>query len=335
MAIEFLDDVKVEADLTVTPESGEGILTINSNSSYGNTRIKMSNPQGGEATVMSSYANPGANYFEIKYDNGATGSGEFRVKNTEIDCGFDSSSTPITRVSSTGLEITGGLELSGTFKDSSGDVGTAGQVLSSTGTGTNWIASGGSGSSGPSLITSGGGRVYVQTSTDNNERAVVMGGSIGFAYYNWSIPLISYANLSFSGLGTPNSSVTQVTPSSANQGAFQVLQSGTISIQGTIEGQNNADIYSEDVYIYVFKVPAAIVTAMGNGGAQNATNYTLVASAICTMPTTSASSRPQRFASSNGVSVSAGDWVLGAVSFDGVVTATRYLYTNFQMLTTP
>ena len=103
MAIEFLDDVKVEADLTVTPESGEGILSINSNSSYGNTRIKMSNPQGGEATVMSSYANPGANYFEIKYDNGATGSGEFRVKNTEIDCGFDSSATPITRVSSTGL----------------------------------------------------------------------------------------------------------------------------------------------------------------------------------------------------------------------------------------
>ena len=333
MAIEFLDDVKVEADLTVKPESGEGLLTISSSDTYGNTRIKMGNDTSSEAVVMSTYVNPGANYFEIKYDNGAAGSGQIRVKNTEIDCGFLGATT--TRVSSTGLEITGGLELSGTFKDSSGDVGTNGQVLSSTATGTNWINAGGSGSSGPSLIVSGGGRVYVQTSTDDNARAVVLGGSIGFSYYNWSIPLISYANLSFSGLGTPNSSVTQVTPSSANQGAFQVLQSGTISIQGTIEGQNNADIYSEDVYIYVFKVPAAIVTAMGNGGAQNATNYTLVASAICTMPSTSASSRPQRFASSNGVSVSAGDWVLGAVSFDGVVTATRYLYTNFQMLTTP
>lgn len=335
MAIEFLDDVNVKSDLTVTPESGEGILTISSNSTYGNTRIKMGNPQATEAVVMSTYVNPGVQYFEIKYDDGTTGSGEFRVKNTEIDCGFNGSTSPITRVSSTGLEITGGLELSGTFKDSSGDVGTAGQVLSSTATGTNWIASGGSGSSGPSLIVSGGGRVYVQTSSDNNARAVVLGGSIGFGFYNWSVPLISYANLSFSGLGTPNTSVTQVTPSSANQGAFQVLQSGTISIQGTIEGQSNADIYSEDVYIYVFKVPAAIVTAMGNGGVQNATNYTLVASASCTMPSTSASSRPQRFASTNGVSVNAGDWVLGSVSFAGTVTATRYLYTNFQMLTTP
>ena len=326
MAIEFLDDVKVEADLTVKPESGEGLLTINSNSTYGNTRIKMGNIDVPQATVMSTYVSPGAKHFEIKYDDGTLGSGEFKVKNAEIDCGFNSSSTPITRVSSTGLEIKGGLQLSGTFEDSSADVGTAGQVLSSTATGTNWINP-------PCLIASGGGRVYVTTATDNNDRAIVLGGNLGFGFYNWSIPLISYANLSFSGLGIPNTSVTQVTPVNANQGAFQVLQSGTISIQGTIEGENQADIYGEDVYIYVFKVPAAIVTAMGNGNPQNATNYTLVASAICTMPTTSASSRPQSFASSNGVSVNAGDWVLGAVSFDGVVTATRYLYTNFQMLT--
>ena len=43
-------------------------------------------------------------------------------------------------------KIYGDLELDGTFLDSSGDAGTSGQVLSSTGTGTNWItSSGGSG----------------------------------------------------------------------------------------------------------------------------------------------------------------------------------------------
>jgi len=332
MAIEFLDDVKVEADLTVKPESGEGLLTINSNSIYGNTRIKMGNPYATEAVVMSTYMNPGAKYFEIKYDDGTTGSGEFRVKNAEIDCGFNSSGTPITRVSSTGLEITGGLQLSGTFEDSSGDVGTAGQVLSSTATGTNWIAAGGSGSSGPSLITSGGGRVYVTTATDNNDRAIVLGGAIGFGFYNWSTQMRG-ATSSFTGLGVPVTNTTSVTPNSGAQGAFQVLKSGTIKVQGTVEGQDFSDVYNDKVYIYVFKLPPNIVSAMGNGSAQSDTNYTLVASAECTMPSTGASTRPQSFASSNGVSVNAGDWVFASLSFAGTVTATRYFYTNFSMAT--
>ncbi len=38
------------------------------------------------------------------------------------------------------LHITGGLEISGSFKDKDGDVGTSGQILSSTATGTDWIA---------------------------------------------------------------------------------------------------------------------------------------------------------------------------------------------------
>jgi hypothetical protein len=325
MAIEFLDDVKVEADLTVKPESGEGLLTISSNVQYGNTRIKMGHLTTPQATVLSTYSNPGANYFEIKYDNGATGSGEFRVKNAEIDCGFDSSTTPITRVSSTGLRIAGGLQLSGTFQDSSADVGTAGQVLSSTATGTNWINP-------PCLIASGGGRAYVTTATDDNERALVLGGSIGFSYYNWSTQMRG-ATSSFTGLGNPGTTTTSVTPYSAVQGVFQVLQSGTIRIQGTCEGQNSIDVYNDKVYIYVFKLPANIVSAMGNGSAQSNTNYTLVASAECTMPASSASTKPQSFESSNGETVSAGDWVFASLSFAGTVTATRYFYTNFSMAT--
>jgi len=41
------------------------------------------------------------------------------------------------------VEIIGDIKIDGTFKDSSGDVGTAGQILSSTATGTNWINNGG------------------------------------------------------------------------------------------------------------------------------------------------------------------------------------------------
>tara|TARA_R110002073_G_scaffold244894_1_gene406947 strand:+ start:131 stop:1468 length:1338 start_codon:yes stop_codon:yes gene_type:complete len=208
--------------------------------------------------------------------------------------------------------------------------GSANQVLKTNGSGTLSFATV---QSAPSLIASGGGRVYMATSSDANARAIVLGGSIGFGFYNWSTPLISYSNLSFTGLGTPNSSTTNVTPSSGAQGAFQVLKSGTIKVQGTCEGQNNANLYSANVYILVFKIPASIVTAMGNGGIQSTAAYTLVASATCTMPTSSLSSKPQSFESSNGVSVSAGDWVFASLASDATVTATRYFYTNFQMYT--
>ena len=211
-----------------------------------------------------------------------------------------------------------------------GTAPTAGQVLSSTAAGImSWEDAG---ASTPSLIASGGGRVYMVTTSDNNARAVVLGGSIGFGFYNWST-VISFTNLSFTGLGTPNSSTTSVTPANCAQGAFQVLKSGTIKVQGTVEGQNNGELYSANVYILVFKISAAIVTAMGNGNPQNNTTYTLVASATCAMPASSTASRPQSFASSNGVSVNAGDWVFASLASDATVTSTRYFYTNFQMLT--
>lgn len=44
-----------------------------------------------------------------------------------------------------GSQVFGSLRVNGTFLDSSGDAGTSGQVLSSTGTGTNWVAAGGGG----------------------------------------------------------------------------------------------------------------------------------------------------------------------------------------------
>lgn len=48
----------------------------------------------------------------------------------------------------TGSRVYGSLKVDGTLLDSSGDAGTSGQVLSSTGTGTNWVTSSGGGGGG-------------------------------------------------------------------------------------------------------------------------------------------------------------------------------------------
>ena len=50
----------------------------------------------------------------------------------------------IGNIDTTGIDITGNLSVTGTIADSDGDIGTSGQVLSSTGSGTNWIDSGSS-----------------------------------------------------------------------------------------------------------------------------------------------------------------------------------------------
>jgi len=214
--------------------------------------------------------------------------------------------------------------------------GAAGEVLGVQAAGSvsqqmEWVSA--SGGSTRSLITSGGGRILIGTSTDSGLRGLVLGGSIGFNYYNWTTQM-RYSNIvNLSGLSTPGTTIENISPYYANQGAFQALASGDVVIQGTIEGPNSTDIYSEFLYIYVFKVPAAIVTAMGNGNPQNNTNYSLVASASCRMPASSATTRPQSFISSNGVSVSQGDWVFAAVTFDAAVTSNRYFNVNFQMYT--
>ena len=244
---------------------------------------------------------------------------------------------PVLRLSSgtsnyyTGIKSPDTLSGSTTYTLPTAD-GTSGQTLTTDGAGAMSWATAGAGSA-RSLITSGGGRVLIGTSSDSGLRGLVLGGSIGFNYYNWSTQM-RYSNIvSLSGLSTPGTTIENISPYYANQGAFQALASGDVVIQGTIEGPNSTDIYSQFLYIYVFKVPAAIVTAMGNGNAQNNTNYSLVASASCRMPTSSATTRPQSFISSNGVSVSQGDWVFAAVTFDAAVTGTRYFNVNFQMYT--
>jgi hypothetical protein len=206
---------------------------------------------------------------------------------------------------------------------------TNGQILASQTDGTmSWEDS----SPTPTLVMGGGGRVAISTTIANNARFAVCGGTLGFNYYSWSTAMYN-GTPDFTGLGVPGTSTSIVTPYLGNQGAFKVVREGEISIQGTVEGSNNSEVYDEDVFIYVFKVPSAIVTAMGNGGAQDNTAYELVASAKCTMPSSNASSRPQSFVSTNGETLDKDDWVFAAMAFDAAVTSTRYFYVNFNVYT--
>jgi hypothetical protein len=206
---------------------------------------------------------------------------------------------------------------------------TTGQVLSSTEAGVmSWAAPT------PTLIMGGGGRVTISTAVDNNARIVVCGGQYGFNYYAWSENVYGAAP-DFTGLGVTvgTISTTLVTPSKANRGQFKSISGGKVQISGTIRSVNSVDIYDSVTYIYVFKVPDAIVTAMGNGTAQSSTAYELVASASCTMPDSDTSFRPQSFASSNGVNIDKDDWIFVGVAFAGTVTANRYLELNFNVYT--
>ena len=85
-----------------------------------------------------------------------------------------------------GSQVFGSLRVNGTFLDSSGDAGTSGQVLSSTGTGTNWVAAGGGGGG----ITNyakyvGTGTLNVNSSTTFTERAWI-NTSPQFSSGTWS-----------------------------------------------------------------------------------------------------------------------------------------------------
>ena len=73
-----------------------------------------------------------------------------------------------------GSRVYGSLQVDGTFLDTSGDAGTSGQVLSSTGTGTNWVAAGGGGGGGGISNYAkyvGTGTLDVNSSTTYTERS--------------------------------------------------------------------------------------------------------------------------------------------------------------------
>lgn len=89
-----------------------------------------------------------------------------------------------------GSRVYGSLQVDGTLLDSSGAAGTSGQVLSSTGTGTNWVAAGG-----------GGGGIsnyakYTGTGTPN------VNGSATYTEISWINTTPQFSNGTWSATGT-------------------------------------------------------------------------------------------------------------------------------------
>tara|TARA_B100000902_G_scaffold339262_1_gene341367 strand:- start:3769 stop:4356 length:588 start_codon:yes stop_codon:yes gene_type:complete len=72
-----------------------------------------------------------------------------------------------------GTRVYGSLQVDGTLLDSSGDAGSSGQVLSSTATGTNWVAAGGGGGGISNYVK------YVGTGTPN------LNSSTSYAELSW------------------------------------------------------------------------------------------------------------------------------------------------------
>jgi len=136
-SIKFLENISFDDDIEIQlgdPTSPDGIIKGNSQG------LALSTPVAGSLLKLECNATSGfiafgygaSNYFFFM--TSITGATEIRFGNVKK---FETVST--------GVKITGNIEVTGGFKDSSGDLGTSGQVLSSTGAGTNWIAAGSGG----------------------------------------------------------------------------------------------------------------------------------------------------------------------------------------------
>jgi hypothetical protein len=82
------------------------------------------------------------------------------------------------------LHVSGSIRVTGAYYDSSNEIGTSGQILSSTGTGTAWISPGGGGG----IITGTGTANYVTKWTGISavgDSSIYDNGNVGIGTRNW------------------------------------------------------------------------------------------------------------------------------------------------------
>lgn len=195
------------------------------------------------------------------------------------------------------------------------------------------LQGGGGGGGTPVLISSKGGRI--QQATNNYYREMAMGGTIGWTFYNWS-GAVSTTNLA--GLGTPGSSTLSFNGSVYNgidsAGAFVPID-GTPVIQGVLLDDGASTVAGSNIWYHVWKMSATYVSGMASGTYNSTDTPTLVASAQTTTPSSIANITPVSFRSTNGVSVSAGDFLVATMATNAVVTATEYRKISYNLFIEP
>ena len=210
--------------------------------------------------------------------------------------------------------------------------GTAGQVLQTDGSGNLSFATGGGGGNSSFSLISAGGRVTIGTGSDNNARILVLGGSLGVNYFNWTT-VMSNSTPSFTSLGTPGTSTTQGVPYNTNNAAFVSPKSGKISMTGTIEFSSASETAGAQMFLYIFKYPSSLVTAMANGTYVASTAMTLVGSTSVTAPSSAQNIIPMSFTCGGNITANSGEYFFGAFAYRGTVTGNRYFLINYNLFT--
>ena len=266
--IDFIDDAKLRLgtgddveiyhsaadNKTYFKESGASDLEIWS------SKVAIKNAAGNE-TLLSATENAAV---ELYYDN----SKKFETTNTGVSITGNAVAT--------GSGTFVNLINTGTYSDSSGDVGSAGQILSSTGSGTNWIND-----PNPTPYTwiieadSGAGSPYTVQTGDTIDFVGV--GNVDTAWDNSSKELrISLGGTSISGTGADTQVVywTGAQTVSGDAGMVYNDTSNSLTVSGTVQGGTLSDgTFSGSSGTYTGGVSITSTTFVGalTGNASTAT----------------------------------------------------------------
>ncbi|WP_430906277.1 beta strand repeat-containing protein [Maribacter sp. 2-571] len=182
-----------------------------------------------------------ANAPSYRFNNDGN-SGMFRAANDQL--GFSTAGTEALRIDATGnvgigtavpdeaLQVAGNMRLDGSFEDKDGDAGTSGQVLTSTATGTDWVAASAVGTDNQDLsssVVTANESVSIEISGGNNTTINIQDGD--------SNSTNELTDLSLSGntltLTNPATGSNSVTLPTANGSETLVTAGSDISVSGT------------------------------------------------------------------------------------------------------